>query len=86
MDRRNFLKAASGFALLAAGTATGVSRIFAGTPLSSSGKELPGREMTGNNSKMEYRKLGGLDVSGVFADGGLLWRQVRQKRNDSSDS
>ena len=65
MDRRNFLKAASGFALLAAGTATGVSRIFAGTPLSSSGKELPGREMTGNNSKMEYRKLGGLDVSAI---------------------
>lgn len=65
MDRRNFLKAASGFALLAAGTATGVSRIFAGTPLSSSEKELPDKEMTGNNSKMEYRKLGGLDVSAI---------------------
>lgn len=65
MDRRNFLKAASGFTLLAAGTATGVSRIFAGTPLSSSGKELPDKEMTGNNSKMEYRKLGGLDVSAI---------------------
>ena len=65
MDCRNFLKAASGFALLAAGTATGVSRIFAGTPLSSSGKELPDKEMTGNNSKMEYRKLGGLDVSAI---------------------
>jgi len=65
MDRRNFLKAASGFALLAAGTATGVSRIFAGTPLSSSGKELPGREMTCNNGKMEYRKLGRLDVSAI---------------------
>lgn len=65
MDRRNFLKAASGFALLAGGTATGVSRIFAGTPLSSSGKELPDKEMTGNNSKMEYRKLGGLDVSAI---------------------
>lgn len=65
MDCRNFLKAASGFALLAAGTATGVSRIFAGTPLSSSGKELPGREMTCNNGKMEYRKLGRLDVSAI---------------------
>ena len=65
MDCRNFLKAASGFALLAGGTATGVSRIFAGTPLSSSGKELPDKEMTGNNSKMEYRKLGGLDVSAI---------------------
>lgn len=65
MDRRNFLKAASGFALLAAGTATGVSRIFAGTPLSSSGKELPGREMTCNNGKMEYRKLGRLDVLAI---------------------
>lgn len=65
MDRRNFLKAASGFALLAAGTATGVSRIFAGTPLSSSGKELPGREMTCNNGKMEYRKLGRLDVPAI---------------------
>ena len=65
MDRRNFLKAASGFALLAAGTATGVSRIFAGTPLSSSGKELLGREMTCNNGKMEYRKLGRLDVLAI---------------------
>ena len=65
MDRRNFLKAASGFALLAAGTATGVSRIFAGTPLSSSGKELLGRDMTCNNGKMEYRKLGRLDVLAI---------------------
>lgn len=73
MDRRNFLKAASGFTLLAAGTATGVSRIFAGTPLSSSGKELPGREMTCNNGKMEYRKLGRLDVSAIGLGGCRWW-------------
>ena len=67
------MKAASGFALLAAGTATGVSRIFAGTPLSSSGKELPGREMTCNIGKMEYRKLGRLDVSAIGLGGCRWW-------------
>lgn len=60
MDRRSFLKTASGFALLAAGEATGVSRVFAGTPLSPAKKE-----MSGNSSKMEYRNLGGLDVSAI---------------------
>lgn len=34
MDRRNFLKKASSFALLTAGAATGVSRVFAHAPLS----------------------------------------------------
>lgn len=61
MDRRNFLKAASGFFLLAAGTATGVSRVFAGTPLSPSERKLP----DGANKKMEYRRFGGLDVSAI---------------------
>lgn len=61
MDRRNFLKAASGFFILAAGTATGVSRVFAGTPLSPLERKLP----DGANKKMEYRRFGGLDVSAI---------------------
>lgn len=33
MNRKNFLKTASGFALLAAGATTGVSRVFVETDL-----------------------------------------------------
>lgn len=35
MDRRNFLRTASSFALLAAGATTGVSRVFTESPISS---------------------------------------------------
>ena len=59
MDRRNFLKTASGFALLAAGTATGISRVFAGTPSSSEKGNMPDGE------NMERRRLGALDVSAI---------------------
>ena len=58
MDRRNFLKKASSFALLTAGAATGVSRVFAHAPLSGTNKLQP-------NEKMEYRRLGKLDVSAI---------------------
>lgn len=41
MNRRNFLKTASSFALLTAGTTTGVSRVFAAPPfILSNGKSV----------------------------------------------
>lgn len=65
MDRRSFLKAASGFALLAAGTATGVSRMFAGTSLSLPESNLQDGRIPDTSGTMEYRSLGGLDVSAI---------------------
>ena len=66
MDRRNFLKKASSFALLTAGAATGVSRVFAHAPLSGTKGET---DKVGDklqpNEKMEYRRLGKLDVSAI---------------------
>lgn len=65
MDRRNFLKTASGFALTAVGTVTGVSRVFAETPSSSLLENpLKGKALNANGM-MEYRKLGDLDVSAI---------------------
>ena len=46
MDRRNFLRTASSFALLAAGATTGVSRVFTESPISS---------LSGNLSKKNNR-------------------------------
>ena len=40
MDRRNFLRTASSFALLAAGATTGIFRVFAETPPSSLTEEI----------------------------------------------
>ena len=65
MDRRNFLKQASGYALAAAGTMTGIGQVFAGT--------MPARESMSNdsydtrkqNKDMEYRNLGGMEVSAI---------------------
>lgn len=62
MDRRNFLRMTSGFALLAAEATMGVSRVFAQTS-SSSLKESVGNIF--DNNPMERRNLGGLDVSAV---------------------
>ena len=64
MDRRNFLKQASSYALLAAGTMAGVSDVFAGT------SSTPGTQTNNviNQSKggnMEQRNLGGLNVSAI---------------------
>ena len=64
MDRRNFLKKASSFALLTAGAATGVSRVFAHAPLSGTKGET---DKVGDklqpNEKMEYRRLGKLHTA-----------------------
>lgn len=66
MDRRSFLKTASGFALLAAGAATGVSRVLAQTVPSSAKKGINHfQEALKTDGKMEYRKLGGMDVSAI---------------------
>ena len=54
MDRRNFLRTASSFALLAAGTTTGVSRVFAEPSSSWTGN--PSDKNTPNtDDTMEYR-------------------------------
>ena len=65
MDRRNFIKQASGYALAAAGTMTGIGQVFAGT--------IPARENKTNGSydeqkhdkDMEHRNLGGMEVSAI---------------------
>lgn len=62
MDRRNFLKTASSFAVLAAGTVTGVSDVFAQK------NTFPPKEANNSkndNSSMEYRRLGKLGVSAI---------------------
>ena len=65
MDRRSFLKTASGFALLAAGAATGISRLLAGTSASSGRGSAPNGEASGGSAATERRRLGGLDVSAI---------------------
>lgn len=65
MNRRNFLKAASGFALLAAGATTGVSRVFADTPSSSSVRNRSGKDTPDASNAVEHRRLGNLSVSAV---------------------
>ena len=65
MDRRNFLRPASSFALLAAGATTGVSRVFAKTPSFSLTGNQSDENTPNMGDTMEYRKLGGLDVSAV---------------------
>lgn len=62
MDRRDFLKTASMTALLAAGEWTGMSKIFAQSSSQAKNSYSNGNNSSGN---MEYRKLGGLDVSAI---------------------
>lgn len=64
MDRRNFLRTASSFALFAAGATTGVSRVFA-EPSSSWTRNSSDENTPNTNNAMEYRTLGGLDVSAI---------------------
>ena len=65
MDRRNFLRTASSFALLAAGATTGVSRVFTESPISSLSGNLSDKNTPNADDTMEYRKLGELDVSAI---------------------
>lgn len=65
MDRRNFLKKASGFALAAVGTMSGVGHVFAET-MPASGK--PSNDFHGSterNRDIEQRNLGGMNVSSI---------------------
>lgn len=62
MNRRNFLKTASSFAVLAAGTVTGVSDVFAQKHTFPSKEAAPS---TDDNNSMEYRRLGNLNVSAI---------------------
>lgn len=62
MNRRNFLKTASSFAVLAAGTVTGVSDVFAQKHTFPSKEAAPS---TDDNNSMEYRRLGKLNVSTI---------------------
>lgn len=66
MDRRKFIKSASGYALLAAGAATGVSHLFAGNSAFAGNNptnQLP--DGTQQQGKMEHRNLRGLNVSAI---------------------
>ena len=65
MNRRNFLKTASSFALLTAGTTTGVSRVFSAPPSSFRMGNLSDENTLNTDKTIEYRKLGGLDVSAI---------------------
>lgn len=63
MDRRKFLKSASGLALMAAGALTGTSRVLAATDAMAATDKDKGR--TGRQSKAERRNLGGMSVSPI---------------------
>ena len=65
MDRRNFLRTASSFALLATGATTGVSRVLAKAPSFSLTGNQSDENTSNTDDTMEYRKLGGLDVSAI---------------------
>lgn len=62
MDRRNFLKMSSMTAMLATGELTGLSKIFAQSP-----PQLKNGYADSNSpsNDMEYRKLGGVEVSAI---------------------
>lgn len=62
MDRRDFLKMSSMTALLAAGEWSGLSKVFAQSASQSKNGYSNGNNPSGN---MEYRNLGGLDVSAI---------------------
>ena len=63
MDRRKFLKSASGLALMAAGALTGTSRVLAATDaMAATGKD---KGSTGRQPKAERRNLGGMSVSSI---------------------
>lgn len=62
MDRRGFLIIPSLATLSAVGTWTGLSKAFAHSPSQSKNASPYAHDLSGN---MEYRKLGGLDVSAI---------------------
>ena len=65
MDRRNFLKQASGYALAAAGTMTGFGQVFASTMPARGNKTNASSGKLKQNKDMEHRNLGGMEVSAI---------------------
>lgn len=66
MNRRDFIKKTSGFALLAAGAATGMSRMFAQTgSLATTGHAGSASVLSSQSKPMEHRNLGGFNVSAI---------------------
>lgn len=67
MDRRNFLKQASGYTLATIGAITGIGKVFSE---STAYKEFKTNELSFSDNlvhkkDMEHRNLGGLDVSAI---------------------
>ena len=65
MDRRNFIKQASGYALAAAGTMTGIGQVFASTMPARGNKTNASSGKLKQNKDMEHRNLGGMEVSAI---------------------
>ena len=65
MDRRNFLKQASGYALAAAGTMTGIGQVFASTMPAKEDRTNGYSDNLKQNKDMEHRDLGGMEVSAI---------------------
>ena len=65
MDRRNFLKQASGYALAAAGTMTGIGQVFASAMPAKEDRTEGYSDNLKQYKNMEHRNLGGMEVSQV---------------------
>ena len=63
MNRRTFLKQASGYALAVAGTMTGVEKVFAELIPAKKGSAYNLYNNTEQRQDFEHRNLGGMDVS-----------------------
>ena len=65
MDRRNFIKQASGYALAAAGTMTGIGQVFASTMPAKEDRTNGHSDNLKQSKDMEHRNLGGMEVSAI---------------------
>lgn len=65
MDRRKFIKSASGFALLASGTVTGMNSVLAETIPSTTNGHSNNTDAQNQKINMEYRNLAALNVSAI---------------------
>lgn len=65
MNRRDFLKQASGYALAAVGTMTGIGPVFAGSMPVKESKTKVFSGSQGLMKNMEHRILGGMEVSAI---------------------
>lgn len=65
MDRRDFLKQASVYALAATGAMAGIERVFASTIPAQENRTNGYYDNLKQNRKMEHRNLGGMEVSAI---------------------